>query len=73
MSSIKVYGINISPPVRVVLMTSEVLGLQYELVPTNPLIGETRTADFLKVSLQKKRPKNTHQEGEESLYRWSPV
>ena len=50
MAPVKIYGIKMSPPVRTVLMTAEAIGLEYELVPMNPLIGGTKTPEFLKVS-----------------------
>jgi hypothetical protein len=49
MAPIKIYGVPLSPPFRTVVMTCKVLGLDYEIVPTNPLIGETQTEEFLKV------------------------
>ena len=49
MAPIKVYGVPLSSPFRTVIMTCEVLGLDYEIVPTNPLIGETNSPEFLKV------------------------
>ncbi len=51
MAPIKIYGVPLSPPFWTVVMTCEVLGLNYEVVPTNPLIGETQTEEFLKVRL----------------------
>ena len=49
MAPVKIYGVPLSPPFRTVVMTCEILGLDYEIVPTNPLIGETNTPEFLKV------------------------
>lgn len=49
MSIVKIYGVPLSAPCRIVMMTCKVLGVQYELISTNPLLGETRTEEFLQV------------------------
>jgi hypothetical protein len=50
MTSVKIYGIPLSAPTRIVMMTCEVLGISYELIHTNPLTGDTRTEEYLKVT-----------------------
>ena len=50
MPSVQIYGVPLSAPTRIVMMTCEVLGISYELIPTNPLTGDTRTEEYLKVS-----------------------
>jgi glutathione S-transferase len=47
MSMVKIYGVPLSAPCRIVMMTCKVLGVQYEIISTNPLLGETRTEEFL--------------------------
>ena len=49
MPTVKIYGVPLSAPTRIVMMTCEVLGVKYELIETNPLTGGTRTEKFLKV------------------------
>ena len=52
MVSVTIYGVPLSAPTRIVMMTCEVLGVKYELVETNPLKGDTQTKEFLKVFIQ---------------------
>ena len=46
---VKVYGMDISAPVRCALMTCEVLKLEYELVVVNLMAGEHMKPEYLKV------------------------
>ena len=48
---IKVYGMDISAPVRMVMMTCEALGLEYELITVNLMEGEHKKPEFLKVEI----------------------
>jgi glutathione S-transferase len=52
MAPIKLYGIPPSPAFRIAAMALDLLGLDYETVPVNPLKGETRTPEFLKLNPQ---------------------
>ena len=47
---VKFYANALSPPSRAVWMAMEILGVEYELIETFPLNGETRTPEYLKVS-----------------------
>ena len=49
--SVTIYGMKISPRVRLVLMTCEVLGIQYEIKNVNIEDGEHKSKEYLKVSL----------------------
>jgi len=49
MSMVKIYGVPLSAPCRIIMMTCKVLGVQYQLISTNPLLGETRTEEFVQV------------------------
>ena len=46
---IQVYGMDLSAPVRIVLMTAEVLGIDYELVKVDLMAGEHKKPEYLKV------------------------
>uniref|UniRef100_A0A0K2UVR6 GST N-terminal domain-containing protein n=1 Tax=Lepeophtheirus salmonis TaxID=72036 RepID=A0A0K2UVR6_LEPSM len=48
---LKIYGMTASPPVRLVLLTAEVLGLDYEFVEVNIDKSEQLADDFLKCVL----------------------
>ena len=52
----KLYADIGSSPCRIVAMTLDVIGLEYEYVPTNPLAGETNTPEFLKINMQHNVP-----------------
>ena len=47
---IKIYGMKISPRVRLVLMTCETLEIPYELKDVNIDDGEHKSKEYLKVS-----------------------
>jgi len=47
---LKIYGIPPSAPCRVVYLTCHVLGLDYEVIPMDPRIGQTKEPEFLKVN-----------------------
>ncbi len=47
---IKLYGIPLSNNVNKVRYCLNCLGLEYELIPTNPIQGETQTESFLKIN-----------------------
>ena len=49
MSPIMIYGMAPSAPFRIVTMTCEILGLQYEVKPVNILEGENKKPEYLKV------------------------
>ena len=46
---IKIYGMDVSAPVRMIMMTSEVLGLEYEFFVVNLMEGEHMKPEYLKV------------------------
>jgi hypothetical protein len=50
MPHVTIYGVPLSAPTRIVMMTCEVLGVRYELINTNPLTGDTRTEEYIKVA-----------------------
>ena len=49
MASVQIYGVPLSAPTRIVMMTCEILGVHYDLIETNPLTGDTKTEEYLKV------------------------
>ena len=49
--AITVYGMTLSPPVRLVLMACEVMEIQYELKDVNIGSGEHKSQEYLKVKL----------------------
>ena len=52
MSPVVVYGVGLSAPVRIVYMTCEALGIEYETKEVNLMKGEHMTEEYLKVRLQ---------------------
>merc|ERR1711997_624027 len=54
--AVKVYGMDASAPVRMVLMTCEVLGIEYEFVVVNLMEGEHLKPDYLKINPQHNIP-----------------
>jgi len=50
MAPIEVYGMQLSAPVRMVQMTCEVLGVEYEKKELNIMTGENMTPEFLKIN-----------------------
>ena len=52
--AITIYGMTLSPPVRLVLMACEVMEIQYELKDVNIGCGEHKSKEYLKVSLMLK-------------------
>jgi glutathione S-transferase len=49
MAPIEIYGMTASAPCRILTMTCEVLGLEYEFKVVNLQVGENRTPEYLKV------------------------
>ena len=47
--TIQVHGIGASAPCRIVYMTCEALGLDYEMVSCDLMKGENKTPEYLKV------------------------
>jgi glutathione S-transferase len=47
--SIDFYYMSMSSPCRSILMTARAVGASLNLKPTNPMAGENRTEEFLKV------------------------
>ena len=47
---VKIYGMDASAPVRMAMMTAEVLGIEYEFVVVNLMEGEHMKPDYLKVN-----------------------
>ena len=50
---VKVYGMDVSAPVRMVMMTCEVVGVEYELIVVNLMTGENMKPEYLKVRRSK--------------------
>ena len=48
--AVKVYGMDMSAPVRFVMMTCEVLGVEYEFIVVNLMTGEHLKPEYLAVS-----------------------
>lgn len=46
---IKLYYLDVSPPVRSVLLTAKALDLELHLIAVNLLAGEHKSAEFKKV------------------------
>ena len=49
MAPIVIYGMTPSAPCRILCMTCEVLGLEYEFKVVNLMAGENKTPEYLKV------------------------
>jgi glutathione S-transferase len=49
MGPIVIYGMPPSPPCRILMMTCDVIGIEYEMRPCNITKGENRTPEYLKV------------------------
>lgn len=56
MSPVVVYGIGLSAPVRIVYMTCEALGIEYETKEVNLMKGEHMTEEYLKINPQHNIP-----------------
>jgi len=52
MSPVKVHGMNLSAPCRLVYLTCEAVGIDYEKVDVDLMNGGTRTPEFLKMNPQ---------------------
>ncbi len=50
MSTLEVYGIEMSPPCRAVLITCDMIGKQYELKTVDITKGDHQTPEYLAVS-----------------------
>ena len=50
MPSVQIYGVPLSAPTRIVMMTCEILGLDYEIKPCNVMKGDNRQPEYLKVN-----------------------
>ncbi len=53
---IKLYGLGVSFPVNRVRLCLNALNLDYEFIQTNPMAGDTQSADYLKMSPAGKIP-----------------
>lgn len=51
-NQIKLYAFPLSPPSRSVHMVLSCLNLKTEYISTNPLNGETKSSEYLQVSLK---------------------
>ena len=49
MSPVKVHGMNLSAPCRLVYLTCEAVGVEYEKINVDLFTGGTRTPEYLKV------------------------
>ena len=49
MSPVKVHGMNLSAPCRLVYLTCEAVGIEYEKINVDLMNGGTRTPEYLKV------------------------
>ncbi|XP_043237762.1 glutathione S-transferase 1-1-like [Amphibalanus amphitrite] len=47
---VEIYGSEGSPACRCVFLVARAIGLDYTLKPTNPMAGETRTEEFLRMN-----------------------
>ena len=54
MGKVIIYGKKRLPPCRMIFMTCEVLGIDYQIIEVDPIEGETKTAEFTKVKLKQK-------------------
>merc|ERR1711936_345767 len=54
--AIKVYGMDMSAPVRFVMMTCEVLGVEYEFIVVNLMTGEHLKPEYLAINPQHNIP-----------------
>ncbi len=50
MAPIVIYGMPLSAPCRILVMTCEVLGLEYEFKTCNLMTGENKTPEYLKLN-----------------------
>ncbi len=53
---IKLYGLELSPPVNRVRLCLNALGAEYEFIRINPLVGETNNDDYLRLNPAGKIP-----------------
>jgi len=53
---ITVYGMELSAPVRCVMMTCEVVGVEYEFKKVDLMAGENKTPEYLKINPQHNIP-----------------
>ena len=49
MSPVKVHGMSLSAPCRLVYLTCEAVGIEYEKINVDLMNGGTRTPEYLKV------------------------
>jgi len=54
--AIKIYGMDISAPVRIVMLACEALGLEYELISVDLMAGEHLKPEYLKINPQHNIP-----------------
>nr|ALS05261.1 glutathione S-transferase delta-epsilon 2 [Tortanus forcipatus] len=50
MTTIDIYGMDLSAPVRIVQMTAECLGIKYNFKKVDLLAGENMTPEYLKIN-----------------------
>jgi len=50
MAPVDVYGMQLSAPVRIVQMTAEVLGIEYNFKSVDLMVGEHKTPEFLAIN-----------------------
>ena len=50
---VKIYGMDVSAPVRMVMMTCEVVGVEYEFEVVNLMAGDHMKPEYLKVRRSK--------------------
>ena len=56
MAPVIIYGMQASAPCRILTMTCEVLGIEYEFKVCNLMAGENRTPEYLKMNPQHNVP-----------------
>ena len=61
--TIQVHGMPLSAPSRIVYMTCEALGLEYEVILCDLMKGDNKTPEYLKVTFPVFNPKSTQMFG----------
>ena len=53
---IDIHGMNLSGPCRIIYMTAECLGLEYNMIECDLFKGENKTEEYLKLNIQHSIP-----------------
>ena len=54
--TIDIHGMNLSGPCRIIYMTAECLGLEYNMIECDLFKGENKTEEYLKLNIQHSIP-----------------